>query len=247
MRHASAVVVLACSMLAPLAQAQSVAPVEDSPIRGYLLIDQFEHTTTRFTGGSKGEDALRFNTSGWIGGDYNRLWVYTEGTKPYNGKLEDVDLQLLYGRLVAPFWDLQAGVRYAKPRPDAPGRSYAVIGVQGLVPYRFELQAAAFVSERGDVSARAELEYELLLTQRWILQPRLATNIALQEVKGQGIGRGLNDVEFGVRLRYEIAREFAPYVGASWQNRYGGTARFARDRGEDVGGWRLVVGVRAWF
>ena len=247
MRHASTVVVLASSMLAPLAQAQTVPPVEDSPIRSYLLIDQLEHSTTRYTGGKGSEDALRFNTSGWIGGDYNRLWVYTEGTKPYTGKLEDVDLQVLYGRLVAPFWDLQAGVRYAKPRSNAPGRSYAVFGVQGLVPYRFELQAAAFVSERGDVSARAELEYELLLTQRWILQPRLATSIALQEVKEQGIGRGLNDLELGVRLRYEVAREFAPYVGASWQNRYGATARFARDRGEDVGGWRLVVGVRAWF
>ena len=122
-----------------------------------------------------------------------------------------------------------------------------VFGVQGLAPYRFGVQAAAFVSERGKVSARAELEYELLLTQRWILQPRFATNFALQEVREQGVGRGVNDVELGLRLRYEIKREFAPYVGASWQNRYGGAARFARERGEDVGGWRLVAGVRMWF
>ena len=255
MRHSShtrravcrAFVLMASTMLNSLAAAQEILPVEDSPIRSYLLIDQLEHTTTRYTGGSKGEDALYFNTTGWVGGDYNRLWVYTEGRKPYNGKLEDVDLQLLYGRLVAPFWDLQAGVRYAKPRPNAPGRNYAVFGVQGLMPYRFELQTAAFVSERGDVSARAELEYELLVTQRWILQPRLATSIALQEVKEQGIGRGLNDLELGVRLRYEFTREFAPYLGASWQNRYGGTAQFARDRSEDVGGWSLVAGIRAWF
>jgi copper resistance protein B len=240
-------VLLTCTVLAQLVAAQEASPVEDSPIRSYFLIDQLEHTTTRYTGGSKGEDALRFNAAGWIGGDYNRLWLYTEGTKPYKGKLEDVDIQLLYGRLVAPFWDLQAGVRYGKPRPGAPGRSYAVFGVQGLAPYRFEVQAAAFVSERGDVSARAELEYELLLTQRLVLQPRVATSVALQEVREQGVGRGLNDIEIGLRLRYEIKREFGPYLGVSWHNRYGATARFARDRGEDVGGWSLVAGVRAWF
>ena len=242
-----AVVLLACAMATPLAAALEASPVEDSPIRGYFLFDQLEHTTTRYTGGNKSGDALRFNTLGWIGGDYNRLWLYTEGTKPYNGGLEDLDVQLLYGRLVAPFWDLQAGVRYFKPRPGAPSRNYAVLGVQGLAPYRFEVQAGAFLSERGDVSARAELEYELLLTQRWILQPRLATNVAIQEVREQGIGRGLNDLEIGVRLRYEIKREFAPYIGVSWQRSYGGTARFTRERGEDVEGWRLVAGIRAWF
>ena len=240
-------VLLACTMLTSLAEAQEISPVEDSPIRGYFLIDQLEHTTTRYTGGSGSEDALRFNTAGWIGGDYNRVWLYTEGTKPYNGKLEDADVQVLYGRLVAPFWDLQAGVRYFKPRPGAPARNYAVFGIQGLAPYRFEVQAAAFVSERGDVSARAELEYELLLTQRWILQPRFAINVALQEASEQGIGRGVNDLELGLRLRYEIKREFAPYIGVSWQKRYGGTAQFARERGEDERGWSLVAGVRAWF
>ncbi len=241
------VVLLACTMLTSLAEAQEVSPVEDNPIRSYFLFDQLEHTTTRYTGGSGSEDALRFNTLGWIGGDYNRLWLYTEGTKPYNGKLEDVDVQVLYGRLVAPFWDLQAGVRYFKPRSGAPSRNAAVFGVQGLAPYRFGVQAAAFVSERGDVSARAELEYEMLLTQRWILQPRFASSLAVQEVREQGIGRGVNDIELGLRLRYEIKREFAPYVGVLWQNRYGGAARFARERGEDVGGWSLLAGVRAWF
>ena len=245
---ARAGVLLACTLTTALADAQELPPpIEDSVIRGYFLIDQLEHTTTRYTGGKGSEDALRFNTAGWVGGDYNRLWLYTEGTKPYNGKLEDVDAQLLYGRLIAPFWDLQAGVRYAKPRPGAPARTYAVIGVQGLAPYRFGVQAAAFVSERGDVSARVEVEYELLLTQRWIMQPRFATSVALQEVKNQGIGRGMNDAEVGLRLRYEITRQFAPYVGVAWQSLYGGSAQFARERGDDTRGWRLVAGVRAWF
>lgn len=239
---------LACSLLTPSAQAQELPPpIEDSATRGYLLIDQLEHTTTRYTGGSKKEDALRFNTSGWIGGDYHRLWIYTEGTKPSNGKLEDVDVQLLYGRLVAPFWDLQTGVRYFRPRPGGPSRNYAVFGVQGLAPYRFGVQAAAFVSERGEVSGRAELEYEMLLTQRWILQPRFASNFGMQEVRELGVGRGLNDVELGLRLRYEVRRELAPYIGVSWQKRYGGSAQFARERGEDVSGWRMVAGVRVWF
>ena len=243
----SAVAMLVCTVLTSFAGAQEVSPVEDSPTRSFVLIDQLEHTTTRYTGGNGSEDALRFNTSGWIGGDYNRLWIYTEGTKPYKGKLEDADIQVLYGRLVAPFWDLQAGIRYFKPLSSGPSRNYAVVGVQGLAPYRFGVQAAAFVSERGDVSARAEIEYELLLTQRWILQPRFATNFALKAVRDQDVGRGLNEVEFGLRLRYEIKREFAPYVGVFWQKRYGGTAQFARERGEDTSGGSLVAGVRVWF
>ncbi len=241
-------VVLAGSMWLWCAQAEELPPpVEDSATRSYLLIDQLEHTTSRYSGGNKEDDALRFNTAGWIGGDYRRIWLYTEGTKPYGEKLEDTDIQLLYGRLVAPFWDVQAGVRYFKPLSDGPGRTYAVLGVQGQAPYRFGVQAATFLSERGDVSARAELEYELLLTERWILQPRLATNVAVQEVQEQGIGRGVNDIEFGLRLRYEIRREVAPYLGVSWQKRYGGTAELARDRGDDVQGRSLVAGVRLWF
>ena len=238
---------VACSFLTSLAFAEEVSPVEDSPIRSFVLIDQLEHTTTRYTGGRRSDDALRFNTAGWIGGDYNRLWVYTEGTKTYNGRLEELDIQLLCGRLVSAFWDMQGGVRYAKPLPGGPGRAYAVLGVQGIAPYRFEVQAASFVSERGDLSARAEVESELLLTQRWVLQPRFSMSVALQEVREQGIGRGLNDIELGLRLRYEIAREFAPYLGASWQRRYGGAARLAQERGEDAGAWRLVAGIRAWF
>lgn len=241
-------VALWCTLSAALAGAQELPPpVEDSALRGFFLIDQFEYAKTRFTDSSGSENSVRFNTAGWVGGDYNRLWIYIEGNKPNGGKLEDADLQLLYGRLVAPFWDLQAGWRYAKPISSGPGRNYAVFGVQGLAPYRFEVQAAAFVSERGDVSARAEIEYELLLTQRWILQPRFSTDVAVQEVKQQGIGRGINDITFGLRLRYEVEREFAPYLGVTWQKAFGGTADLARDRGAEVGGWSLVVGVRAWF
>lgn len=236
-----------CTILSSFAGAEEISPVEDSPIRSYFLIDQLEHSTSRYTNGSASDDALRLNTSAWVGGDYHRIWLYTEGTKPENDKIEDVDVQVLYGALVAPFWDLQVGLRHFKPLPSAPSRQYAVLGVQGLAPYRFGVQAAAFISELGDLSARAEIEYELLLTQRWILQPRFATNIALQSVEEQGVGRGLNDLELGLRLRYEIAREFSPYVGVSWHNRYGGAAKFAQNRDERVSEWNLLAGVRAWF
>jgi copper resistance protein B len=242
---ARSAIALACTTPASYAGAQETQPVEDSPIRSYVLIDQLEHTTTREKRGN--QDGLRVNSTAWIGGDYNRLWIYAEANKPNDGKLEDVDVQFLYGRLVAPFWDLQAGLRYTKPGPGIPSHTYAVVGVQGLAPYRFGVQAAAFISERGKVSGRAEIEYDLLLTQRWVLQPRFATNIALQEVKERGIGRGVNDIEFGLRLRYEVKREFAPYMGLAWQKRYGRAAEFAQDRGERSVRWSLLAGLRVWF
>ena len=238
-------IALACTMPSPYAGGQETEPVEDSPVRSFVLIDQLERTTTREAGASR--DGLRVNSTAWIGGDYNRLWIYTEANKPDDGKPEDVDIQFLYGRLVAPFWDLQAGLRYVKPGPGIPSRKYAVVGVQGLAPYRFGVQAAAFLREHAEVSGRAEIEYDLLLTQRWVLQPRFATNFALQEVKEQGVGRGVNDIELGFRLRYEVKRELAPYVGLTWQKRYGRAARFAQDRGEDVARWSVLAGLRVWF
>lgn len=222
--------------------ATPAAPTTDDRIHGFFLMDQLESRFTR-----KGADALQFNGLGWLGGDYNRIWIKPEGTKIYDGPWEDVDVQLLYGRLIAPFWDLQAGVRYFQPSSDDPPRASAVLGVQGLAPYWFDVEAAAFISDRGEVSARLELEYDLLLTQRLILQPRLETNLAIQKVKEMGIGQGVNDLELGVRLRYEIKREFAPYIGIAWTSKFGQAADFARAQGDDVRKLNFVVGVRFWF
>ena len=237
---------IAGATLSWLVSAQEIAPVNDSAIRSFFVIDQLEYASNS-AGSRKAPNTLYFNTTGWVGGDYNRIWVNTEGTKPDNGRLQDFDVQLLYGRLISPFWDVQAGIRYFDAGAGTPARGYGILGLQGLAPYRFEVQTAAFVSDHGDVSGRFELEYDLLLTQRWVLQPRFETNVALQKVKEQRIGSSINDVELGVRLRYEIRREFAPYVGVSWQDRYGGTAQFLRERGEAVGEWRLVAGLRLWF
>jgi copper resistance protein B len=137
-------------------------------------------------------------------------------------------------------------MRYDRPRPNAPSRGSAVFGIQGLAPYWFEVQAATFISHKGDVAARVEVEYDLRLTQRLIAQPRVESNIAVQSVRALGIGRGFNDGESGLRVRYEIKREFAPYVGVVWTSKFAQTADFARNEGEPVRNLGLVVGVRIW-
>lgn len=232
-------VLLPAAVAASLVAPGTVRAAETDPLFGLLLIDQLEYRW------NQGTDSTNWNAQGWFGGDYNRLWLKTDGTSLSDGAVEEAESQLLYSHLIAPFWDFQAGLRYdEKPKPS---RSYAVLGVQGLAPYWFEVEAAAFVSEKGDVSARLEAEYDLLLTQRLIVQPRFETNLAGQKVEELGIGRGFSDIELGLRLRYEIRREFAPYVGISWARKLGDTADFARHVSEDVDTFALVAGIRVWF
>ena len=237
---------VATVMIATAAWAQKKAPghlghpVMDNKIYSMFLADQLEH------GFDHPSDSIRFNGQSWIGGDYNRIWINTEGTRRYNGDLEDTDVQVLYGRLVAPFWDVQGGVRYYRPKPHAPSRAGAVFGVQGLAPQWFEVQAATFVSHKGEVAARAEVDYDILITQRLVAQPRVETNLSFQNVPELGIGRGFNDAEVGVRVGYEIRREFAPYIGLAWTSKFGKTAGFARAEGEPVRNLGLVIGIRVW-
>ena len=215
---------------------------QEKRVDSLIVIDQLEH------GFTKGSDRLRFNGFGWVGGDYNRLWVNAEGNRTSTGSLDDADVQILYGRLIAPFWDLQGGVRYYQPLQNGPKRGSAVFGIQGLAPYKFEVQAAGFVSNRGEVSARVEIEYDLRVTQRLVAQPRFETNVAIQRVRELGIGRGLNDAELGLRIRYEIRREFAPYVGIVWTSKFGEAAEFARAErvGTSTRNLAFVLGVRFW-
>lgn len=216
---------------------------EDNHPFGYFLVDRFEYRD------DEGPNHLLWDAQGWYGGDYRRLWLKTEGERPVSDSNGEVELQALYSRLVAPYWDLQGGLRYDRSVGSGPDhdRVFAVLGLQGLMPYRFETDAAAFVSEDGDLSLSLELEYELLLTQRLVLQPRLELNAAAQRVRAWGVGHGLNDLQLGLRLRYEIRREFAPYVGVEWVRKFGDTADLARDEGERVGNLGLVAGVRLWF
>ncbi|HEY0624089.1 copper resistance protein B [Sphingomonas sp.] len=181
----------------------------------------------------------------WYGGDRDKLWVKSQGEGRFGEGVEGAEVQALWSRAIGPFLDLQAGVRYdIRPQP---GRGYLVLGVQGLAPYWFEIDAAAFVSEEGDVSARFEAEYDQRITQRLILQPRGGFEVSLQDVPELGAGSGLSTAEAGLRLRYEFVPEFAPYVGVQYERAFGDTADFRRRAGEDRGGWSLVLGVRTWF
>ncbi len=206
----------------------------------FLLADRLEYQT------DEGAPALLFDGQGWWGTDGNKLWVKSEVARDFDaGRFEEAELQALWSRPVARFFDVQAGVRHDFVR--GARRTFGVVGVQGLAPYWFEIDAAVFVSGEGDVSARVEAEYDLLLTQRLILQPRTELNFAVQDVEEAGVGSGLSTAELGLRLRYEFQRQFAPYVGVNWERAVGETADFARDSGEDASAASFVAGVKLWF
>ena len=189
-------------------------------------------------------DRYSWEIEGWYGGDINRFAFKTEGEGQSGEKVESAELQLLYSRAVARYTDIQAGLRYdLEPR----GRAYATIGVDALFPYWFEAEGALFLSDKGDLLARAEGSYDFRLTQRLILQPRAELEFAAQDIPESEIGSGLSRTELGLRLRYEIRREFAPYVGVSYERSFGDTADFARAHGEKAESTRFVVGLRAWF
>ena len=193
----------------------------------------------------KGGDAYRWDGEGWFGGDIDRFVVKTEGEGAVRGGLESGEVQALYSRAIDPWFNLQAGVRHDfKP---GPARTYATVGFEGIAPYWFEVEGAVFLSDKGDVLGRLEGYYDQRITQHLILQPRVELNFAAQDVPANGIGSGLSDAELGLRLRYEIKREFAPYVGISWERKVGDSARFARAAGDRVEATSLVLGIRAWF
>ena len=192
----------------------------------------------------EGDDGYLWDVQGYYGGDLNKFWFKSEGEGSFDEPLESAEVQALYSRAIAPFFDLQAGVRQDLTGPD---RTHAVIGVQGLMPYMFEVDAAAFLSTKGDLTARIEAEYDQRLTQRLILQPRAEINLSAQEIPRLGIGSGIDNIELGLRLRYEIVRQFAPYIGIEQEWKLGGSRDFARLAGEDASVTNYVVGVRFWF
>ncbi len=193
----------------------------------------------------KGRDGFEWNGQAWYGGDINRLWLKSEGDGTFGRSVDRAEVQALYSHAIGPYFNLQGGVRYDfKPNPS---RVYATVGVEGLAPGFFELEGALFLSNKGELLARGEGYYDQRITQRLILQPRAELNFAAQSSREPGVGSGLSDVEFGLRLRYDIRREFAPYVGVQYRRAFGDTARYLRVAGEDPGGWELLTGVRAWF
>jgi copper resistance protein B len=193
----------------------------------------------------KGRETYRFEGEAFTGGNIDRFGVKFEGEGAFGETIDDLEVQGLYSRAIAPYWNLQAGVRH-DVRPD-PSRTYATLGVEGLAPYWFKLTAAAFLSTKGEVRARLEGSYDLRLTQALILQPRIETNASFQDIPAIGIGSGFTDFEAGLRLRYEIEREVAPYIGVEWRRQLGETARFARAAGDDPSSVDVVAGLRIWF
>ncbi len=193
----------------------------------------------------RGRNGYRWDGEASFGGDINRFTLKSEGEGSFGERLEQAEIQALYSRALDPYWNLQVGVRH-DIRPN-PSRTYATLGIEGLAPYWFEVEGALFLSNKGEVSARVEAYYDQRITQDFVLQPRGEANFSAQDVPELGTGSGLTDLEVGLRLRDERAREFAPYVGVSWERQFGDTARLSRARGEGTGGFRFVAGVRAWF
>ncbi len=212
--------------------------VHDNTIQQYFLIDRLEGFDTDEGSG------LAWEAQSWIGTDVNKVWLRSEGERA-GGHTEAADLEVLYGRAFARWWDVVAGVRH----DFKPGNSqdFLAIGVMGLAPYKFEVEATAYLGERGQTAARFEVEYETLLTNRLILQPLVELNLHGKDDPSRGIGSGLSTAEAGLRLRYEFRREFAPYIGIVHERAFGRTADFRRDDGEDASDTRLVAGVRTWF
>jgi copper resistance protein B len=217
--------------------------VMDDHVYSLILFDQLEYRQT-------GEaNPVGWEMSSWVGGDFTRLWVKSEGDVATTGGGGEAEVQALYSRLFSPFWEWQVGARVdvASGGGRTETRVLAVLGLEGLAPYWFEIEPAIFVSHKGDVSARLTATYDMFITQRAIVQPRVEVNGAVQEVPEFGLGTGFNDLSLGLRFRYEFRREYAPYVGIDWTQRFAGTADFARQAGESVSEFALVGGLRVWF
>jgi copper resistance protein B len=204
----------------------------------FVLFDRLEATD-----GDHGRGQA-WEVQAWTGKDLDKLWLRSEGER-VDGRTGAADIELLYGRAISPWWDLVAGVRHDFRPGEAQG--HAAIGVIGMAPYKFEVEATAYLSEAGDLSARLEVEYDTLLTNRLILQWLAEAELHGGDDPARGVGSGLSTIEAGLRLRYEIRREFAPYVGIVRERAFGGTAGLRRGQGDPVDDTLVVAGVRIWF
>ena len=213
-------------------------PVHDNSIKSYVLLNRLEAWDADPGTG------LGWEGQGWIGTDLNRVWFRSEGERT-DGQTESADLEVLYGRSISTWWDVVAGVRHDF-KPGA-SQNFAAIGVQGLAPMKFEVSATAYLGEGGQTAANVEAEYELLLTNRLILQPLVEVTAYGKNDPLRGIGSGLSTAEAGLRLRYEFTRKFAPYIGVVYERAFGNTADMRREHGESFEDTRLVIGLRTWF
>ena len=209
-------------------------PVHDNAIHSFVLFNRLEAIN------SDEGNGMGWEAQAWIGTDLDKIWLRSEGER-IDGHTEAADIEVLYGRPIARWWDVVAGVR----QDFQPGgaQDFAAIGVIGLAPYKFELEATAYIGESGQTAARIEVEYETLLSNRLILQPLVEANFHGRNDERRGTGSGLSTIEAGLRLRYEITRQFAPYIGVVREKAFGRTADYQGEGGDT----RVVAGVRIWF
>jgi copper resistance protein B len=212
--------------------------VHDEAVNYFVLFDQLEWQAGESANG------LNLDTRGWVGRDRDRLWFRAEGDGE-GGRVDEAQAHVLYGRQFARWWDVVAGVRQ-DIRPGSP-QTWAAFGIQGLAQYRFDIEATGYLGASGRTHARFEVEYELLVTNRLILQPLFEVEVFGKSDPDRGVGAGVSTTDLGFRLRYELKREIAPYVGVTWSNKWGQTADFADAAGEGTSGARFVTGLRLWF
>jgi len=213
-------------------------PVHDNTVHSKVLFNRLEAFDAHHGNG------LAWEGQAWIGTDTDKLWLRSEGQR-VDDRTESSDLEVLYGRPISRWWDVVGGVRHDfKP---GPSQDWAAIGVVGIAPYKFEVEATAYIGASGRTAARIEAEYELLLTNRLVLQPLVEVNFNGKDDVRRGIGSGLSTMEAGLRLRYEVNRKFAPYIGIVQEHAFGDTADFREALGEDKRDTRIVAGVRVWF
>ena len=212
--------------------------MDDDPVLATLRVDRLEWQDTGDASG------LSWELQGWAGDLENRVWLRSEGARRDGGTTHG-DVELLWGRPTGPWWDALVGIRHDLGH--GPSRDWIAVGVQGLAPYKFEVSATGYVGREGRLAATLEAEYELLLTNRLVLQPRAELNAYTKDDPARATGRGISDASLGLRLRYEFHRQFAPYVGYQWERSFGRTAEFAHAAGESRGEQAWVAGFRFWF
>jgi copper resistance protein B len=217
----------------------AVQPVHDQEIFAHAIFNELEG---RINGANS---EFRWDGQGWVGTDYNKLWIKSEGTLQGNGTLEDGQDDFLYSRAVSTYFDLQGGLR--SDLDSRPTRNWAAFGIQGLAPYFFDLELTGYASSQGHLAAKLEASYDLLITQRLILQPQIELDVYSEGDPARLVGAGFSDIDAGLRLRYELSRKFAPYLGVVYEGKFGQTANFARAAGESTGDVRVVLGIRTWF
>jgi copper resistance protein B len=215
------------------------SPVDDERVYVHALLEQFEYRA------ASSDNLSRWEGEAWVGTDKNRLWLRSEGEVDRHGAVKDGQTELFFDRPITSFFDLQAGVRY--DLDSAPGRAWAAFGVEGLARYFLRVAATVYASDSGHFAAKAQGSYDLLLTQRLILQPQMEVNAYTASDTRRRQGSGFSDLDTGLRLRYEVSRKFAPYLGVSYKRMFGQTATYTRADGDSVGDVNVLIGVRAWF